>query len=548
MRRYLHKWNAMKKIIECVPNFSEGRNEKTIELIADAIRKTIGCTLLDVDPGKSTNRTVYTFVGDENSVVEGALNAARVAFQHIDMRTHQGSHPRMGAMDVCPFIPVANATMDDCVECSKQFAAKASSELGIPLYLYEFSQDQDYRKKLPLIREGEYEALPNRIKLDKWKPDYGSQEFIPSWGATVTGARTFLIAYNVNILGTKEQAFRIAFNIRENGRNDGKPGLLKECKAIGWHVEEYNMAQISINLNDYHVTAIHEAFETCKTEAAKMNVAVAGSELVGLVPKESLLMAAEYYEHQDNLMIADEDQQIKLVIDRLGLNSVSQFDPNKRIIENMVEDPAAYPLGKMPLNQFIKSIAARTSTPGGGSASAAIAAMGVGLGCMVAQLTYGVRKFQDVETHMRNSIPTLHHICHELIPMIDADTDAFNLYVEAIRLPKNTDAEKSIRETAMQDGLMHAIEVPLAVMHMANGAWDAMIDVARYGNIASKSDIEVGAKALEAGIWGAHKNVVINMENIIDEEYQQSTMVEADTLTERAKVSLQAVLNELNMR
>lgn len=538
----------MKEIIECVPNFSEGRNEKIIEAIAVAIRQTDGCTLLDVDPGKSTNRTVYTFVGNKTAVVEGAFNAARVAKALIDMRQHSGEHPRMGAMDVCPFIPVSNATMDDCVDCSISFAKKASEELDIPIYLYEFSQPTAYRKKLPIIREGEYETLPERIVQEMWKPDYGPAKFVPSWGATVTGARTFLIAYNINILGTKEQAFRIALNIRENGRNDGTPGLLKECKAIGWFVDEYNLAQISINLNDYTVTSIHQAFETCKKEAAQLQVAITGSELVGLVPKAALLDGANFYMQKEHLMIADETQQLKLVVDRLGLNAITPFIPEKRIIEYLVEDKHAHPLANSPLSLFIQQIAARTSAPGGGSVSATMASMGTALACMVAQLTYGVRKFDSVDLQMRECIPVLHELTQALIPMIDADTNAFNDYVEAMRLPKTTELEKNIRDKAMQNGLKKAIEIPLAVMRLSNKAWQAMAEVAKYGNIASRSDIEVGAKALESGIWGAHKNVIINMNDITDMTYKQTVLKEADTLLEHANMHLHNVLNELEKR
>jgi glutamate formiminotransferase len=295
-----------KKIVECVPNFSEGRNENVIEEIAEAIRQTPGCVLLDVDPGKSTNRTVYTFVGEPSAVVQGALNAARVARKLIDMRHHKGEHPRIGALDVCPFVPVANVTMDECVECAKEFARRASEELGIPVYLYEFAQPLEYRKKLSQIREGEYEGLAEKIKKPEWKPDYGPAEFIPEWGATVAGARNFLIAYNVNILGTKEQAHRIALNIREAGRGPNEPGLFKEVRAIGWWVEEYNMAQVSINLTNFKVTPPHIVFEEIKRQAAKLKVGVVGSELVGLIPLEAILMAAEYYIERENLFILDE--------------------------------------------------------------------------------------------------------------------------------------------------------------------------------------------------------------------------------------------------
>ncbi len=538
----------MRQIIECVPNFSEGRDEKVIQAITEAIKNTAGCTVLDVDPGKSTNRTVFTFVGDAQSVVNGALNAAKVAFELIDMSKHQGAHPRMGAMDVCPFIPVANATMDDCVTCAKEFGRRAAQEIGIPVYLYEHAQELEYRKKLPQIREGEYEAIPNRITQEKWKPDFGPAEFVPSWGATVTGARTFLIAYNVNVLGTKEQAFRIALDIREAGRNDGKPGLLPMTKGIGWYVEEYNMAQVSININDYHVTSIHKTFETCKQQASNANVGVAGSELVGLVPLEAMLQAADYYMQKENLMIADERQKINLVIDRLGLNSISPFIPEKRIIEYVVADPSNEPLAQLSVREFVESIAARTSAPGGGSASAAIAAIGAGLACMVGQLTYGVRKFESVDKEMRAAIPVLHNTTQKLIPLIDADTNAFNDYVEALRLPKVTSEEIQIREEAMQAGLKKAINVPLQLMETADAAWNDMIEVAKYGNIASKSDVEVGAKALETGIWGAHKNVLINMTDITDELYKNETLAKADALLKRAEEKRDEVFEELNKR
>ena len=291
----------MRKLVECVPNFSERRNPEIIEAIADAIRKTAGCTLLDVDPGKSTNRTVYTFVGSPEAVVEGALASARVARRLIDMRQHSGEHPRMGAMDVCPFIPVANTTMEECAEISKTFAKRCAEELGIPLYLYEYAQDVEYRKHLPQIREGEYEAIPDRITKPEWKPDFGPAEFVPEWGATATGARFFLVAYNVNVLGTKEQAHRIALNIREQGRGEGEPGRLQAVKAIGWWVDEYNMAQVSMNLDNFHITPPHVAFEEVAKDARELNLAVAGSEIVGLIPLQAMLMAAEFYmakEHQ----------------------------------------------------------------------------------------------------------------------------------------------------------------------------------------------------------------------------------------------------------
>lgn len=538
----------MKKIVECVPNFSDGRNQEVIDAIADAIRKTQGCSLLDVDPGKSTNRTVYTFVGDPDAVVEGALASARVARELIDMRTQQGEHPRMGAMDVCPFVPVANVTMEECVECAKEFGRRAAEELGISLFLYEEASQQDYRKKLPDIREGEYEAMAEKIKKPEWKPDFGPTEMVPEWGVTATGARFFLIAYNVNILGTSNQAHRIALNLREGGRGKNQPGRLKETKGMGWFVDEYNMAQVTMNLNNYLVTPPHVAFEEARKDAAELNVGVAGSELVGLIPLEAMLMAADYYMEKENLFILEEEQKIRLVIERMGLNSVSKFDPQKRIIEYIIAEEPNEPLASLTLRGFIEEIAARTSAPGGGSASAAIAAIGVGLGTMVAQLTYGVRKFEHLDGEMRSIIPPLYEVTKKLIPMIDADTNAFNDYMDALRMPKNTDEEKAARLAAMQEGLKKAIEVPLSTMKIGDSGWEKMTEIAKYGNIASKSDVEVGARALEMGIWGAYKNVLINLPGIKDEAFKKAKIEEAETMVNRAKEKCAEVLDILDKR
>lgn len=538
----------MKQIVECVPNFSEGRNTEIIEQIAAAIRNTAGCTLLDVDPGKSTNRTVYTFVGEPNAALEGAINAAKIAKNLIDMRKHTGEHPRMGALDVCPFIPVSNISMDECVELSKKFGERLASEVGVPVYLYEYASDKDYRKKLPDIRAGEYEGLKEKIKLPEWKPDFGPTEFIPEWGATVTGARNFLIAYNVNVLGTKQQAHRIALNLREVGRGETEPGLLKEVKAIGWYVDEYQTAQISMNLTNYELTPPHIAFEAALNEARKLKVALAGSEIVGLIPLKAILLAAEYYMKKDNLMLLDLNSKIKLVVDRLGLNSINPFEPKKKIIEFMIEDEAKEPLINMPVKQFINEIAARTSSPGGGSASAAIAAIGAALATMVGQLTYGIRKFEDVDEQIRAVLPKLFDTTQALIPMIDRDTQAFDEYMEATRLPKQTQEEQTIRNFKMQEGLKKAIEVPLSTMKIANSIWEEVKEVARYGNIASHSDVEVGARALEVGIWGAFRNVLINLPNIEDENFKNKILNEAEEIVIFAKSQCNEVLNIIENR
>ncbi len=524
----------MKKIIECVPNFSEGRNQEVITAIADAIKNSAGCSLLDVDPGHSTNRTVYTFVGDPETVIDGALAAARVAKEEIDMRSHSGGHPRFGAMDVCPFIPVAGVKMEECAEVARRFAKRAAEELSVPFYLYEEAAEHDYRRKLPDVRRGEYEGLEERLKDSKWKPDFGPDEFIPSWGATATGARMFLIAYNVNLLGTSNQAHRIALNLREGGRGVDKPGRLKDVKGMGWFVDEYNMAQVTVNLNNFEVTPIHTLFEEVKKEAGALQVAVTGSEIIGIVPLKSLLMAADYYIEQEDLFIYEEDQKIRLAVERLGLNSVAPFIPEERIIEYIVREKPDEPLASLTVRDFIKEIGSRSSAPGGGSASAAIAAVGAGLGAMVAKLTYGVRRFEDVQPHMMEAIPQLHRLTRQLIPMIDADTSAFNEYMEGLRMPKGTDAERQARSAKMQAGLQTAINVPLSTMRLGDEAWSALIEVALHGNPASKSDTQVGAKALETGIWGAYQNVLINMQDIKDKNYKEIILKEAEGIMQRA--------------
>ena len=525
----------MRKLVECVPNFSEGRNAETIAAIAKAIEKTEGCRLLDVDAGQSTHRTVYTFVGDPESVVEGALAAARVAAERIDMRQHTGEHPRFGARDVCPFIPVAGVSMAECVEISKKFAARMAEELGLPLYLYEAAATQEYRRRLADLRQGEYEGLAERLKDPRWCPDYGPAEFVPAWGITATGARNFLIAYNVNILGTPNQAHRIALNLREAGRGEDAPGLLKEVKGMGWFVKEYNLAQVTVNLLDSRVTPIHVLFEAVKRQAASLHVGVAGSEIVGLVPLEPLLAAADFYIEKEKLFIYEEEQKVRLAIDRLGLSSIAHFKPEEKVIEYRIAEKPEEPLAGMTVRGFIEEIGARSSAPGGGSAAAAIAAMGVALSAMVAKLTHGVRKFEAVQAHMEKAIPVLHELTRRLISQIDADTSAFNMYMEGLRMPQGTEAEREARLAKMQSGLQTAIEAPLTTMRLGDSGWDSLLLVARHGNPASRSDIQVGARALETGIWGAYQNVSINLTEITDMAYKGKIAAEADKLLSRAR-------------
>ena len=536
----------MKKIVECVPNFSEGRNQEVIDAIAQAIERTPGCKLLDVDPGAATHRTVYTFVGEPGAVIEGALAGARVARERIDMRQHSGEHHRFGALDVCPFIPVSNVTMEECVQIAREFGQRAAEELDVPIYLYESAAQQDYRRKLPDIRKGEYEGLAAKLKNPEWTPDFGPARLVPEWGATATGARAFLIAYNVNILGTSNQAHRIALNLREAGRGEDQPGRLKAVKGMGWFVDEYNLAQVTVNLTDYNITAIHELFEAVKEEADALDVGVAGSEIVGLVPLDAMLSAADYYIDKENLFIYEEDRKIRLAVERLGLNSVARFDPQEKIIEYAVAQPPDEPLAGLSLRRFIEEVAACSSAPGGGSVSAALAAMGAGLGAMTAKLTYGVRKFEKLDGIMRTAIPPLHEVSRELTGMIDADANAFAEYMEGIGMPKETPEQKKSRTDKMERGLKTAIEVPLKTMKLGDSAWEAMRKAAAHGNPACKSDIEVGARALETGIWGAYKNVCINMEGLKDRSYKARILSEAETIVSRAKKRCEEILKTVN--
>lgn len=535
----------MRKIIECVPNISEGRDEKIINACAEEVRQVKGVTLLDVDPGKSTNRTVFTFVGDPDSIVEAAFRFARKAYELIDMTAHSGEHPRMGAVDVVPFVPVSNVTVEECVECSKRFGKRVGDELGVPVYLYEEASNNPERKMLKQIRAGEYEGIKDKIIKPEWKPDFGPQEFVPKSGATVTGSRFFLIAYNVNILGTKEQAHRIALNVREQGRSDKEPGRLKAVKGIGWYVKEYDMAQVSMNLDNYKISPPHIAFEECAKDARELNLGVCGSELVGLIPIEAMLMAADYYMKKENLFILDERQKIMLAIDRLGLSSISHFIPEKRIIEYMISEKAEEPLASLTVREFTELVGARTSAPGGGSVSALIASLGAALGAMVGWMTYGNKKFAHLDTKIRKLIPPLHNKMKELIPLIDADTNAFTDYMTAMKMPKKTDEEKNLRKEKMQEGLKKAINVPLSVMRISDSCWEWMIEVAKVGNISSKSDLEVGAKSLQTGIWGASKNVEINLPQIEDEKYKKEVIEESEEILKRAETSLKEVLSTL---
>lgn len=538
----------MAQLVECVPNFSEGRNKEVIDAISAAISSSPGCSLLDVDPGASTNRTVYTFVGSPEAVVEGALNAARQAFSLIDMSKHSGEHPRTGALDVCPFIPVQNVSMEDCVTCANVFGRKLAEMLHVPVYLYGEAARKETRRSLPSVRAGEYEALPEKLKREEWSPDFGPAEFVPSWGTTVTGARKFLIAYNVNLISTKEQAHRIALDIREQGRGKDQPGLLQKVQGMGWYLEEANIAQVSTNILDYELTPLHTVYEEIRRDAEDLKLPVVGSQIVGLIPLKALLESADFYIHRDQLFIVEEEHKVRLVISKLGLDSLGVFNPKERIIEYMVRSQEDDRLASLSLRQFVQSVGARTPAPGGGSVSAVVGALGAALGAMVGQMTYGKRQFESLDGVMRRLIPPFHQATNELLLMADADSSAFNSYMAALKMPKNTADEIKRRQAAMQEGLRRAVGVPLALAERISVLWPPLREMVVYGNVACKSDAQVAAKALETAVFGAYFNVVINLKDVTDEDFKKATQMRASALLQEAKENAAVILHAAEER
>ncbi|KAM6162804.1 formimidoyltransferase-cyclodeaminase [Erethizon dorsatum] len=538
----------MSQLVECVPNFSEGSNKEVIDAISGAITQTPGCMLLDVDAGPSTNRTVYTFVGRPECVVRGALNAAHTAWRLIDMSRHRGEHPRVGALDVCPFIPVRGVSMEDCVLCAQDFGQRLAKELSVPVYLYGEAARMASRRTLPAIRAGEYEGLPEKLKQAEWAPDFGPSTFVPSWGATVTGARKFLIAFNVNLLATKEQAHRIALNLREQGRGKEQPGRLKKVQGIGWYLEEKNLAQVSMNLLDFEVTGLHMVYEeTCK-EAQELSLPVVGSQLVGLVPLQALLDAAAFYCHRENLFVLEEEHWIRLVVSRLGLDSLAPFNPKERVIEYLVPDNPAQSLLDSSLRNFVHEVGARSAAPGGGSVAAAAGAMGAALACMAGQMTYGRRCFEHLDAAMRRLIPPFHKAVAQLASLVDADAQAFAACLEAMKLPRNTPEEGERRAAALQEGLRQAVEVPLSLAETVSLLWPMLQELALCGNLACRSDLQVAAKALETSVFGAYFNVLTNLRDVDDEAFKDQVHRRISSLLQEAKTQAAQVLDSLEAR
>ncbi|XP_024415802.2 formimidoyltransferase-cyclodeaminase [Desmodus rotundus] len=539
----------MSRLVECVPNFSEGNNQEVIDAISQAVAQTPGCVLLDVDAGPSTNRTVYTFVGPPEDVVQGALNAARTAFRLIDMSKHKGEHPRMGALDVCPFIPVRGVGMAECVLCAQAFGQQLAEELSVPVYLYGEAAQVASRRTLPAIRAGEYEALPEKLKQAEWAPDFGPSTFVPSWGATATGARKFLLAFNINLLSTKEQAHRIALNLREQGRGKDQPGRLKKVQGIGWYLDEKNLAQLSTNLLDFEVTGLHTVYEETCREAQELNLPVVGSQLVGLVPLKALLDAAAFYCEKENLFILEEEHRIRLVVNRLGLDSLSPFNPKERIIEYLVpESRPEQSLVDKSLHAFVQEVGARSATPGGGSVSAASAAMGASLACMAGLMTYGRRQFEHLDAAMRRLIPPFHAASAKLTALVDADAQAFGACMEAMKLPKSTPEERDRRAAALQKGLRQAVAVPLELAETVASLWPVLQELALCVNLACRSDLQVAAKALETGVFGAYFNVLINLKDISDDKFKDQVRQRISSLLQEAKTQAELVLDRVGER
>ena len=600
------------KLIECVPNFSEGKNLDIIKQITDEIEKIDGTKLLDVDPGYDMNRTVVTFIGSPEQVKEAAFQAIKKAMELIDMTTHQGSHPRMGATDVCPFIPVSGVTIDECIQLSKEVAERVGNELSIPIYLYEKSAQTPERENLAVVRKGEYEALPDKLKKPEWKPDFGPAEFNSRAGATVMGVREFLIAYNIS-LNTREKlhATDIAFELREKGRSarrgninpfyymgkeilkytqnnypcgscnfEGKtieetiehcekehdyslvellklnginpkklentsvkkPGLFTHCKAIGWLVPNYDRAQISINLTDYNVTSMHHVLEATRKLSAERGLIVTGSEIVGMVPYPALLETGKYYLTRQGRSVGIPIRDIlETAVQSLGLKDVADFIIEERVLglpQNM--DNA---LVEMKLTDFIDEVSRESPAPGGGSIAALAGALGASLSSMVSNLTANKRGTENIDGLLNNAAERAQEIKNILVKAIDDDTNAFNAYMSARRLPQKTEEEKTARESAMLEGLKEAVAVPLKTAQQSYKAIEIAEVVAEHGNPNSITDVGVGAQIAYTGVLGGIYNVLINLKDIKDDEFNAQMRNDCEVLKEKAKNKLNDVLS-----
>ncbi len=545
----------MNKLIECVPNFSEGRDKNVIDQITSEIENVEGVKLLDVEPGKATNRTVVTFVGTPGEVVEAAFRAVKRASELIDMSKHKGEHPRMGATDVCPLVPVSNISMEETIEYSYKLAERIGKELNIPVFCYENSATKPERKNLANIRSGEYEAMASKLKDPEWKPDYGPGEFNPKSGTTAVGARDFLVAYNVNLNTTStRRANAITFDIREKGRvkREGHPltgpivkdengdpvyipGTLKEVKGIGWYIEEYGIAQISLNLTNISATSIHEAFDEAYKKADARGVRVTGSEIVGLVPLKAMLDAGKYFlRKQKRSLGVSESELIKIAVKSMGLDELKPFNPKEKIIEYMIEDDGSERLVDMNLQEFADETASESPAPGGGSVSSYVGSLGISLGTMVANLSSHKRGWDEYWEKYSEWAEKGQQYKDELLKLVDEDTNAFNKIISAFGMPKGSDKEKEERQKAINEATKYAIQVPFKVMEKSYESMEVMKAMAEIGNPNSVSDAGVGAICARAAVMGAFLNVKINTQGFEDKKFVDDIMKKAGELEKNA--------------
>lgn len=558
----------MKKLIECVPNFSEGRDMAIIKQITDQIEAVEGVKLLDVDPGAATNRTVVTMVGTPDEVIEAAVRAVRKAAELIDMRKHKGEHPRMGATDVCPLIPVSNISMEETVEYARKLAKRIGEELNIPVYCYENAAFKPERKNLANCRSGEYEGLAEKLTKAEWKPDFGPAEFNAKAGATAVGARDFLVAFNVNLNTTStRRANAIAFDVRERGRvkregnpltgkivKDEKgnpvyiPGTLKSVKAIGWFIEEYGIAQISMNLTNISITSVHEAFDEVSRKADARGIRVTGSELVGLIPLKAMLDAGKYFlTKQQRSLGVDNDELIKIAIKSMGLDELKPFNPREKIIEYVLEDAEkTKKLVDMTAKGFANETASESPAPGGGSISAYVGALGASLATMVANLSSHKRGWDDRWEEFSIWAEKGQKVKDELLYLVDEDTNAFNKIMDAFGLPKKTEAEKQARKQAIEDASKYAIEIPYRVMQASLTSMDVIEAMAKKGNPNSVSDAGVGALCARMAVMGAYLNVKINASGIEDKAFVDDMIAKGEALEQQAIAREKEILKIVN--
>ena len=551
----------MKQLIECVPNFSEGNDMSIIKQITDEIESVEGVSLVDVDPGKATNRTVVTMVGTPNEVLEAACRAIKKAAELIDMSKHSGAHPRFGATDVCPLVPVSNISMEETVEYAHKLAERIGTELNIPVYCYENAARIEERKNLAVCRAGEYEAVKDRIGTERWKPDFGPAEFtdaVAKSGVTAVSARNFLVAYNFNLNTTStRRANAIAFDVRERGRTkregnpstgkivkdaNGKPvmepGTLKATKAIGWFIEEFGVAQISMNMTDISITSIHKAFDEVCAKAQARGIRVTGSELVGVVPLQAMLDAGKHYLRMQGRSTGIADREIiKIAVKSLGLDELYPFEADKKIIEYILENEAAKGAKKlvdMSLTAFVEETASESMAPGGGSISAYMGAMGAALGSMVANLSAHKPGWDDRWEEFSDWAEKGKFYHTKLNWLVDEDTNAFNKIMDAIRLPKATDAEKAARTEAMEEATKFATMVPFQTMELCLGCMDVCKAMAEIGNPNSITDAGVGALAARSGVLGAYMNVKINAADLADKAWSADILAKGQAIVDKA--------------